>query len=402
MNNNNDASSPDSKVTVLDKKQLAAQVMNNPEALALMQSKLAGMVGTMSGYYDTLPQVVKRRVKALKKIQVESLKIEAEIAEAIHELECKFASRFESLYGKRAQIISGDYEPKDEECDFPSDVEDEEEDGEGEGEGDAKKEKTVDGKADGEGDKKDLDLKAVHGMDENTKGIPEFWLTIFKNVDLIADNIQEHDEPILAHLIDIQVKMHSKPTGFTLEFYFSPNDYFTNSVLTKYYELKCEVDPEDPFSFEGQEIKSCKGCEINWKKGKNVTVRTVTKKQKHKSKGNVRSVQKQVQNDSFFNFFAPPEVPLDDEDIDDDTQAILAADFEIGEVIRQRIVQRAVLYFTGEALDDDDYDDEEDEEDDEECSDEDEEEDEDYEPPKGGKGAKAGKGGKNPEECKQQ
>jgi len=32
---------------------------------------------------------------------------------------------------------------------------------------------------------------------------------------------------------------------------------------------------------------------------------------------------------------------------------LLAADFEIGHFIRERIVPRAVLYFTGEALDDD-------------------------------------------------
>lgn len=38
---------------------------------------------------------------------------------------------------------------------------------------------------------------------------------------------------------------------------------------------------------------------------------------------------------------------------DDDTEALLAADFEIGHYIRERIVPRAVLYFTGEALEED-------------------------------------------------
>ena len=38
--------------------------------------------------------------------------------------------------------------------------------------------------------------------------------------------------------------------GFTLYFHFSPNDYFTNEVLTKTYELKCEPQEDDPFSFE--------------------------------------------------------------------------------------------------------------------------------------------------------
>lgn len=74
--------------------------------------------------------------------------------------------------------------------------------------------------------------------EEDPKGIPEFWLTIFKSVDMLSDMlqvhlnavyracpihlssqfwtvscvsdltvcVQEHDEPILKHLKDIQVK----------------------------------------------------------------------------------------------------------------------------------------------------------------------------------------------------
>ncbi len=105
-------------------------------------------------------------------------------------------------------------------------------------------------------------------------------------------------------------------------------------------------------------------------------------------------------------------VPEKEEDLDDETHALLQADWEIGEVIRQSIVPRAVLFFTGEALDED-YDDEEDEEEEEE-DDEDSDADEDYSPPKGGKkggknpptgGGKHAKGantGEKPPECKQQ
>ena len=53
---------------------------------------------------------------------------------------------------------------------------------------------------------------------------------------------------------------------------------------------------------------SCTGCQIDWKKGKNVTLKTI-KKQKHKGCGTVCTVTRTVSNDSFFNFFAPPEVP---------------------------------------------------------------------------------------------
>ncbi|XP_069923715.1 vomeronasal type-2 receptor 116-like [Oryctolagus cuniculus] len=98
----------------------------------------------------------------------------------------------------------------------------------------------------------------------------------------------------------------------------------------------------------------CMGCQIDWKKGKNVTLKTIKKKQKHKGHGTVRTVTKTVSNDSFFNFFAPPEVP-ESRDLDDDAEAILAADFEIGHFLRERIIPRSVLYFTGEAIEDDDF-----------------------------------------------
>ena len=45
--------------------------------------------------------------------------------------------------------------------------------------------------------------------------------------------------------------------------------------------------------------------------------------------------------------------------LDETVQSLLTADFEIGHYIRERIVPRAVLFFTGEALDDDDFEEEE-------------------------------------------
>uniref|UniRef100_A0A2A4ITA2 Nucleosome assembly protein 1-like 1 n=1 Tax=Heliothis virescens TaxID=7102 RepID=A0A2A4ITA2_HELVI len=194
--------------------------------------------------------------------------------------------------------------------------------------------------------------------------------------------------------------MHEDPIGFTLEFHFAPNDYFTNTILTKEYSMKCKPDEENPLEFEGPEIYSCKGCEINWKKGKNVTVKTIKKKQKHKSRGSVRTVTKSVQADSFFNFFSPPTMPDDpNSTLASDIQALLTADFEIGHYIRERVVSRAVLLYTGEGLDDDDDDDYEEEEE-EECS---TEESEDEEPAPRRQGKRALKQGMDdPAECKQQ
>ena len=74
---------------------------------------------------------------------------------------------------------------------------------------------------------------------EDVKGIPSFWLTIFKNVEMLAEMVQEADEPVLESLTDITVTFSEKdPMGFTLHFHFAKNDYFTNTVLTKQVVLK--------------------------------------------------------------------------------------------------------------------------------------------------------------------
>ena len=72
---------------------------------------------------------------------------------------------------------------------------------------------------------------------------------------------------------------------FILEFEFGQNDYFENEVLTKTYNLQNKIDEEDPLGYEGPEIISCKGCQIKWKKGMNVTEKIVKKRQKHKGSG---------------------------------------------------------------------------------------------------------------------
>ncbi|XP_045176301.2 nucleosome assembly protein 1-like 1 isoform X2 [Mercenaria mercenaria] len=358
---------------------LASQLMRDPMMLAALQDKLGSMVGGSSGYIQSLPKVVKRRIKALKKLQFEATKIEAEFYREVHRLECEYAAKYSPLFDKRSTVVTGEYEPNDEEADWPSDDEKEEDLAKGTDElasGDTKEE--VKNKANIE-DKQEENAEK-EGKDEETKGIPGFWLTIFKNVDMLAEMIQPHDEPILNHLQEIKVEFKEKdPMGFTLEFFFEPNDYFENKKLTKEYVMRSEPEEGDPFSFEGPEIIKCHGCKIDWKKGKNVTVKTVKKKQKHKASGTTRTIQKTVQSDSFFNFFSPPSPP-EDEEMDEDTEALLAADFEIGHFIRERIVPRAVLYFTGEALENDDDDDFGEEEEGAEEGEYDEDADPDYNP----------------------
>jgi len=309
---------------------------------------------------QTLPAPVKRRIKALKKLQLEATNVEAKFFEEVHDLECKYHKLYSPLYEQRFKVLTGAYEPNDEECQWPSDDEEE-------------LSKDLDNKAKIEEKKEETQAEP----DVPVKGIPDFWLTVFKNVGPLSEMVQEHDEPILKHLVDIKTIFIEKPMGFVLEFHFESNEYFTNTVLTKEYDMKCVPDEDDPFSFEGPEIYKCRGCTISWNKGKNVTLKTVKKKQKHKSRGLVRMVTKTVQAESFFNFFSPPAVPddINEDDVDEDLRNVLTTDFEIGHYLRERIVPRAVLYFTGEGLQDEDFDDEEEEEDEDEDDDEDEDSD---------------------------
>uniref|UniRef100_A0A1E1W5B4 Nucleosome assembly protein 1-like 1 n=1 Tax=Pectinophora gossypiella TaxID=13191 RepID=A0A1E1W5B4_PECGO len=342
----------------------------------------------------SLPANVRRRVRALRTLQREFVDIESKFYSEVHALECKYEKLYKPLFEKRQEIVNGAYEPTDEECTNPWRDDEEEE-----------LARAVQGAAitDGEKPKEGEETKpAEPPMDPNVKGIPDFWFTIFRNVSMLSEMMQEHDEPILKCLQDIKVHMHEDPIGFTLEFYFAPNEYFTNTVLTKEYSMKCKPDDDNPLEFEGPEIYSCKGCEINWKKGKNVTVKTIKKKQKHKSRGSVRTVTKSVQADSFFNFFAPPTMPEDpNSTLASDIQALLTADFEIGHYIRERVVSRAVLLYTGEGLDDDDDDDYEEEEE-EECSTEESEYEEPAPRRRGGKKTTSSKAAENPAECRQQ
>ena len=327
---------------------------------------------------ESLPKCVKRRIKALKKLQFESTKVEAKFYVAVHLLECKYSKKYTGIFEKRRSILTGGIEPTDSDCDWPSDDEEDEELA-----GDAKAKLAIENESGTEQEGKVE--KSESEKDENTKGILYFWMTAFRNVEMLAGMIKEHDEPIMKHLEDVQVTYTNKePNGFTLHFVFSENEYFTNTDLTKEYELRVGPDDSDPFGYEGLEIVKCKGCTIDWNNGKNVTVKTVKKTQRHKGSGTKRTITKEVPNDSFSNFFSPPAKAENEED--EDIEALLAADFEVGQFLREKVVPKAVLFFTGEALDEDDSDDEDEDEDDGS----DEEADPDYNP------ANA-----NPQECKE-
>lgn len=315
----------------------------------------------------SLPKEVVKRVNALKNIQLKMVDIETKFYEELHHLECRYAQMYEPLFDQRQKIVTGEYEPNEEESKWVV----------------YELAKDLQSKA---------NLNDTIEMESNpnaTKGIPEFWLHAMKSTDIIGNAIQEHDEPILKNLKDVRVKCHDqKPFGYTLEFHFADNEYFTNKVLTKSYELTTDKDEKDPFGYDGPVLYKSVGCVIEWNKDKNVTVKTVKKKQKHKATGTIRVVSKEEKQDSFFNFFESPTpdgirpscrslvMPTleeqkkteEEEEQEEEDEELYDADFEIGHFFKEFLIPKAVLYYTGELVDESGYDEEYDdeEEDDEE------------------------------------
>lgn len=62
--------------------------------------------------------------------------------------------------------------------------------------------------------------------------------------------------------------------------------------------------------------------EIEWYPGKCLTQKILKKKPKKGSK-NAKPITKTEQCESFFNFFSPPQVPDEDDDIDEDAVSMV-------------------------------------------------------------------------------
>jgi nucleosome assembly protein 1-like 1 len=172
--------------------------------------------------------------------------------------------------------------------------------------------------------------------------IANFWLTCFQNHPKLLEEVHPCDEPLLKLLRDIELtrELPDGHTGFQLRFEFAPNDWFNDKVLTKTYLM--DEDDDDT-------LDDVVGCSIDWKEGKNFTVRTVTKKQKKKGKERTVTIDEPVP--SFFSFFAPPKLPAENADLDDEEaellQDTLEADYAVACILRDKIVPDAVNWYTG-------------------------------------------------------
>ena len=107
----------------------------------------------------------------------------------------------------------------------------------------------------------------------------------------------------------------------------------------------------------------------------------VLRKKNKKSKSRGPPMTKTEKCESFFNFFSPPDPQEllgmdeeDEEDVDEEEmeapQDALQEDYEIGCIIKDKIIPHAVSWFTGEAIEDEEYDEEEEYDEDNEDGDE--------------------------------
>ncbi|KAK5276838.1 histone chaperone, partial [Cryomyces antarcticus] len=177
----------------------------------MIEGKLGQLVGRSSGYIESLPAPVRRRVDGLKGLQKEHAKLEAQFQEEVLQLEKKYFAKFTPLYEKRADIVNGATEPSEEEVEAGK--QDDEEDDE--------ESKEV------SGEKKDEPSESV-------KGIPEFWLSAMKNQVSLAEMITDRDEAALKHLTNIRMEYLDRP-GFRLIFEFADNEFFANKSISKTY-----------------------------------------------------------------------------------------------------------------------------------------------------------------------
>lgn len=356
--------------------------------LNLVHGRLQGLIGKSSGYIENLPVEQKKSVEALKALQAKQVNLQNQYKRECLELEKKYHVLQTPLYERRHAIITGAAQPTPEEIEA--------------------------GEKESAKDDPEYTPLPKDAADVPAAAIPDFWLTALRNHIGLADLITDRDEAALKHLADIRIAYltEGKP-GFKLQFYFTPNEFFENELLEKTYLYLEEVGYSGDFLYD-----RAIGTEIKWKEDKDLTKEIEIKKQRNKNTNRTRLIRKSRPAESFFNFFSPPTPPEEEDDDESDVdieelEEKLELDYQIGEDIKEKIIPRAIDYFTGKALEYEDLDDEDDydedgDEDDEGAFEDDDSDSEDDDVPARRRGPPKGRGGAaannqvNAEECKQQ
>ncbi|XP_034671194.1 LOW QUALITY PROTEIN: nucleosome assembly protein 1-like 3 [Drosophila subobscura] len=234
---------------------------------------------------DELPEPVRNCIMALKHNQMQQLKISEQFYREVYELEKRYCLQCVELFDSRRLIVEGSVEPPPMEPSWSE-----------------------------EADELVQELKAskefqqlvvfMPQMPYNAVVVPRFWLSICRNVSLLSDLVESHDEPLLECLVDLRISY--EPAAYTIQFLFHQK-----------YFLQHQADPE----LRGLPHPLALTLQAN-----------------------------ALPRESFFNFFSPLQ-PLELSLADEKTKMLLANDFEVGFLLRTQIVPKAVLYYTGDLVD---------------------------------------------------
>ena len=293
---------------------------------------------------------LKKKLVAIKKLVCERMALEKDFKKEHNKLEYKYDQLYRPFFEKRQKIVEGEEKPDIEQI----------------------KDKLAELK---------ISEEEAKTEKENEKGVPDFWYKCLENCQDIM--INDKDKDILKKLK--LIKCTPEENGnFTLEFFFEPNDYFTNEVLKREYILDEDYD-----------IKEIKSDEVNWKSDEvNPTIEIKQKKVKNKRTKQIKTVQKKEKIPSFFSSFknfvkkddkAKDEEKDDDEDEDEGDEMTIEDEYDQALQFKEEIIPYAIEYYLGIADDEDDVGEEDDEED---------EEEEEEEKPKPNGGKKGGFHGK--------
>ncbi|CAF2405409.1 unnamed protein product [Rotaria sp. Silwood2] len=291
---------------------------------------------------------IQRRINALLNYQAEYFRLRVEFYRQLQDLQYAYNPEFERILARQRTIIDGSCEPTELEKQINESI------------------------TSNPTSKSNLNQSTLQKYEQIStqnilnfpnsqtdlpeKGLTNFWLTVLKNIDSYDFPIQRRDELCLKYLIDIRCILNPPnldSTSFTLEFHFLPtNPFFIETILTKQYSIRYELNNSNPYrSYDGPEVDCCYGCVITWKPDHNLTIRKRTKRIRNKTTEQIRFVQIEESIKSFFDFFSSPIVPVNGiHEMNNEDQIRLEADIEFGLLLKQRVLPRAVLYYTGEAL----------------------------------------------------
>lgn len=196
------------------------------------------------------------------------------------------------------------------------------------------------------------------------QAINEYWLTVFKNCQMYMDDCDLEALKSLKSISIKEDKISEEEKKNSATFVFDSNDFFTNTELTLTATTKDEM------------VVASEGTPIDWKEGKNMTIKKISKTQKNKKTGKKRTVEKEVKVKSFFGLFTKfSEEDMENEDAYDDEEEQPNL-YIVNDILEQLgdVVPFSLEYYLGVIENDDDDDGADDFEDDDDDDDDDDDE----------------------------